>query len=508
MAHYTNYFVDALRNRIDSDIILYEGNSSITAGNLLNSAYVLASALQANGVNKGHKVVMAVKPGVEFLQVMYANMMVGAIISIIDPEMGRENYLQKLKQFSPDHAFVDSKLVLLNEHPLLKFAVLKLIKSVPSFPRIKNCQLFTTGAWLPLFQKHTKVSSLIKGQATTLTFVPIDEKSDFLITYTSGTLSEPKGVVHHYSGLSNSIKHLTKLLIGNHDEVLATHLPHYALLGINAGIMVYLWDNRMAPASKVRFIKDRNITTLFGPPSDFIPLISYLNGKEAKFPDCLRNIYLGSAPIYKSFLSRLAQLSESIKITCMYGMTENLLVTIQDGREKLADATQGDLAGKPFPNVAISIADDGEVCIQSDQSYSHYWQMEKKQDIHFTGDIGKIDAFGRLILLGRKKDMIIRGNFNIYPGLYEPTIHQIDGVKEAVMVGIYNDEKADEEIVLIIDGEERLNVQHVMKQLVAGKHSIDRQALPDKIIFMPLPHSGRQAKIDRKLLVQQLTKNQ
>lgn len=505
MAHYTNYFVEALRNRIDSDIILYEGSKSITAGYLLQSAYVLASALQASGVNKGHKVVMAVKPGIEFLQVMYANMMVGTIISIIDPEMGRENYLQKLRQFSPDHAFIDSKLVLLNEHPLLKFAVLKLKKSVPSFPRIKNCQLFTTGGWLPLFQKHKKVADFIKGQATTLNFTPIEDKSDFLITYTSGTLSEPKGVVHHYLGLSNSIKHLTKLLLDNKDEVLATHLPHYALLGINAGIKVYLWDNKMDSASKVRFINERNITTLFGPPSDFVPIISYLNRKDAKFPDCVRNIYLGSAPIYNSFLARLAQLSKLLKITCMYGMTENLLGTIQDGREKLADTTQGDLVGKPFPNVAISIAGDGEVCIQSDQIYSHYWQMEKKQDLHFTGDIGKIDDLGRLVLLGRKKDMIIRGNFNVYPGLYEPTIHQIDGVREAAMVGIYNDEKADEEIVLVIDGEERLNVQNVMKQLVAGKYSIDKDALPDKIVFMPLPHSGRQAKIDRKLLVQQLT---
>jgi acyl-CoA synthetase (AMP-forming)/AMP-acid ligase II len=505
MAHYTNYFVEALRNRVDSDIILYEGSKSITAGYLLNSAYALASALHDSGVKKGDKVVMAVKPGIEFLQVMYANMMVGTIISIIDPEMGRENYLQKLKQFAPDHAFVDSKIILLNEHPLLKFAVLRLNKTVPSFPRIKNCQLFTTGTWLPLFQKHRKVSQLIKDPATTLNFTPIDDKSDFLITYTSGTLSEPKGVVHHYSGLSNSIKHLTKLLLENKDEVLATHLPHYALLGINAGIKVYLWDNKMDPASKVRFILERKITTLFGPPSDFVPLIDYLNRKAAKFPDCVRNIYLGSAPIYNSFLSRLVHLSNTLKITCMYGMTENLMVTIQDGREKLADTTQGDLVGRPFPNVSLSIADDSEICIHSDQLYSHYWQLEKTNDLHLTGDIGKIDDLGRLILLGRKKDMIIRGNFNIYPGLYEPTIHQIEGVKEAVMVGIYNDEKADEEIVLVIDGEEKLTVQHVMKQLTSGKYSIDKEALPDRIIFRSLPHSGRQAKIDRKQLVQQLT---
>ncbi len=286
---------------------------------------------------------------------------------------------------------------------------------------------------------------------------------------------------------------------------MATHLPHYALLGINAGIKVYLWDNKMDAAAKIHFIIAKNITTLFGPPSDFVPLIDYLNSQAARFPACVKNIYLGSAPIYNSFLSRLVRLSDSLKITCMYGMTENLMVTVQDGREKLTDTTQGDLVGRPLPKVDISIADDGEICIQSDQIYSHYWQREKTQNIHNTGDMGKIDKLGRLVLLGRKKDMIIRGNFNIYPGLYEPTIHKIKGIREAVMIGIYNNEKADEEIVLVIDGEKKLDVHNVMKQLVAGPYSIDKEALPDKIIFMPLPHSGRQAKIDRKLLVNQLS---
>jgi acyl-CoA synthetase (AMP-forming)/AMP-acid ligase II len=504
MTHYTNYFVDALRNRHESDIILYDGKKSITAGSLLTSAYALASGLQANGVQKGDRVVMAVKPGIEFLQIMYANMMVGTTVAIIDPEMGRENYLQKLKQFSPNHAFLDSMLVLLNEHPLLKYVVLKLSKTVPSFPRIKNCRLFTSGIKLPLFQKHKPVSSLMKTRGEVLNFATIDEKSDFLVTYTSGTLSEPKGVVHHYRGLSKSIRHLTQLLLNNKDEILATHLPHYALLGINAGIKVYLWDNKMDAAAKIEFINQRNITTLFGPPNDFVSIINYLNEKGGHFPACVRNVYLGSAPIYNSFLSRLVRLSDSLKITCMYGMTENLMVTIQDGREKLADGTKGDLVGKPLPDVEIKIAEDGEICLQSDQMYSHYWQHRELRNFHATGDMGKIDDLGRLVLLGRKKDMIIRGNFNIYPGLYEPTIHKIKGVKEAVMMGIYDNEKADEEIVLVIDGEKGLDARQIMKQLVAGQYSIDKEAVPDRIVFMPIPHSGRQAKIDRKLLLNQL----
>ncbi|NJL74874.1 MAG: acyl--CoA ligase [Saprospiraceae bacterium] len=400
---YTNYFIEALKKYLPSDIVLFEGKQSITAGQLFDSAQQLATSLLENGVNKGDKVIIVVKPSIEFLQVMYANMMLGTIIAIIDPEMGRENYLAKLKQFSPHHAFVDSKLVFLNEHPLLKFAVLKWNKSVPSFPKLKNCHLFTTGIALPLFQKHKHISSLIKNTMRPFTTEMIKEEEEFLITYTSGTLSEPKGVVHTYSSITNSIKHLTAVLQNNKDEIIATHLPHYALLGINAGIKVHLWNNRMSASEKIAFMLKEKITILFGPPSDFIPLIAYLKQYHAVFPKSLKNIYLGSAPIYNSFLSMLVPLAEQVKITCFYGMTENLMVTFQDGRNKMLEELEGDLVGFPFPHVNISIAEDGEICIHSDQLYAHYWQMEKIKSVHHTGDIGRVDEQGRLILMGRKK---------------------------------------------------------------------------------------------------------
>ncbi len=501
---YTNYFIEALKRYLPSDVILFEGKQSITAEQLLNSAQQLALSLSENGVNKGDRAIIVVKPGIEFLQVMYANMMLGTIIAIIDPEMGRENYLAKLKQFSPNHAFVDSKLVFLNEHPLLKYAVLKWNKSLPSFPRIKNCQLFTTGTKLLLFQKHKHLSALIKNTPRSFKVEMIKEEEEFLITYTSGTLSEPKGVVHTYLGISNSIKHLTTILQNNKDEIIATHLPHYALLGINAGIKVHLWNNGMSAREKIEFLVKENITTLFGPPSDFIPLIEYLKQQHTIFPKSLKNIYLGSAPIYNSFLSMLVPLAEQVKITCFYGMTENLMVTFQDGNSKMLEEIEGDLVGIPFPNVDISFTEDGEICIYSDQMYSRYWEMEKIKSVHPTGDMGRMDEQGRLVLMGRKKDMIIRGNFNIYPGLYEPTIHKIKGVKEAVMIGLYSEKKADEEIILVIDSEKGMTSQEVMKKLTFGTYSIDKEALPDRIVFMNIPHSGRQNKVNRKLLTQHL----
>ena len=96
--------------------------------------------------------------------------------------------------------------------------------------------------------------------------------------------------------------------------------------------------------------------------------------------------------------------------------------------------------------------------------------------------------------------MIIRRNFNIYPGLYEPTINKIKGIVEAVMIGVYNEQKADEEIILVVEGQENLDGQAILEKLKFGTYSIDKEAWPDRVVFMPLPRSGRQNKVNKHQL--------
>lgn len=497
---YTNYFINILKNFDAEQVLLIEGNQSVQAGQLLNSSKQLANALHKKGVKQGDRVVLAVKPSVEFLQIIYANMMLRTVVSIIDPEMGRDNYNAKLKQFNPHHAFVDSSLVLLSEHPVAKWILLNLNKTLPSFPILKKVNIYTTGMRLPIFQKHTHLKSLFKASEAKIGFIERNDEDDFLIIYTSGTLSQPKGVVHSYASLANSIRYLTEMLKKNGDKAIATHLPHFALLGISAGEQVYLWDNQLSAKAKLDFIKRNAITTLFGPPSDFLPMVQYLNKVNEKFPSSLTNIYLGSAPVYSAFLSKLLPLCEHIKVTCLYGMTENLMVAYIDSYEKVTANVEGDLVGTPFPNVKISIETDGEISVSSDQLFTCYFDGEKHNGTHLTGDLGKIDEHGQLTLHGRKKDMIIRRNFNVYAGLYEPTINKINGITEVAMIGFYNSEIVDEEIILLVESENAMNANDILSKLKTGIYSIDKEALPDKIIFMKLPRSGRQNKVNRKAL--------
>jgi acyl-CoA synthetase (AMP-forming)/AMP-acid ligase II len=501
---YTNYFIDRVRALEPTTVLLHENSKSITAAYLLTTGQRLAQALIQKGVKSGDRVVLAVKPGVEFLQIIYANMMIRTVMSIIDPEMGRDNYKAKFEQFNPQHVFVDGRLILLREHPIVRFLALKLNKTVPDFPKLKNYNLFTTGPSLPIVQSHMAVQGLLKRDFKPVDLVQGNESDDFLVTYTSGTLDEPKGVVHSYAGLSNSIRYLSDMLKKHNDQAIATHLPQFVLVGISAGVKVYMWDNNWKAEKKLEFITTNNITTLFGPPSDYLPLVQYLQKSGSSFPKTLKNIYLGSAPVYSAFLRKLLACCDHVRVTSLYGMTENLMVAHQDARQKVNEIVEGDLVGTPFPNVTLSIAADGEIGIQSDQLFTRYWHAGKNTGLHHTGDLGRMDENGRLILHGRKKDMIIRRNFNVYPGLYEPTINKIEGITEAVMIGVYNKEKADEEIILVVESEQRMHAEQVAPKLRAGQFSIDLEALPNKILFMKLPRSGRQNKVNRKLLAEQV----
>ena len=500
---YTNYFIDVIRSFPSEKILLSDSSRNIQAGELLTSSQHLAVGLINNGVRQGDRVILALKPGVEFLQVIYANMMIRTVVSIIDPEMGRDNYQAKLRQFQPQHAFVDSRLILLSEHPLARYVILKLNKTLPFFPLLSNCQIFTSGTWMPIVQKHFRIINLYMQSEPN--FQSGNDRDDFLVTYTSGTLAEPKGVVHSYFSLGNSIRYLANMLNQYGDQAIATHLPQFALIGISAGVKVHLWSNNWNSEQKIRFINENTITTLFGPPSDYLGLIQFVTSTNSTLPICLKNIYLGSAPIYIGFLNHLIACCGQTKVTCLYGMTENLMVTYQGAREKIKEEIEGDLVGSPFPNVVLKIESDGEISVESDQLFSRYWQMEKCNRPHLTGDLGILDDKARLILRGRKKDMIIRGNFNIYPGLYEPTINKIEGVVEALMVGCYNHEKADEEIVLVVESSKQMNAATMMANLRDGEYSIDRAALPDRIEFMKLPRSGRQNKVNRQGLVKLLS---
>ena len=118
-----------------------------------------------------------------------------------------------------------------------------------------------------------------------------------------------------------------------------------------------------------------------------------------------------------------------------------------------------------------------------------------------TGDLARLDAGGRLVMIGRKKDMIIRGKTNIYPGLYEPLIAARPGVAEVAMVGLSEGMFGEETVVLAVVPTPDAPADLALRLHRELPSILDTFALPDRIVVVPdLPVTGRTSKLDRAAL--------
>jgi acyl-coenzyme A synthetase/AMP-(fatty) acid ligase len=501
----TNALIHMLEQYPADTIAMVYGERPYSLGEILQESKRLAEGLRQLGVKSGDTAAVAIKPDPEFLHVVFASLQIGLRLAVIDPEMGRDNYRAKLAQLQPKWAFVDSRLLLLQEHPIIRILYFWLSKKPVYFPYSPKIKRIANGPWLPLLQSHKRLKQLYKSADNTINTEPIPAHwPEFFITYTSGTTGEPKGVVHSTEALYNSMNAVASMLTKGADTRIATHLPHFVLIGAMVGMEVHLWDQHWSAQRKVAYIEQNNITTLFGPPSEYMPLIQYCEQNNRSLPACLQHLLFGSAPVYPSFLNRvIASVSDTTKLTCLYGMTENLMVCTVDGRIKAAAIdVEGDLVGKPFDRVEVQIAEDGEVLVRSSQLFVRYEHLPNRPDWHLTGDFGHLTDQNQLVLIGRKKDMIIRGNFNLYPGLYETSINRYPGVTECAFVGVYDPVKEDEVVGLFVETNAELNERQFRNALTMGQYSIDTQAMPDHIYFEPLPRAGRQSKVNKEALRQ------
>jgi acyl-CoA synthetase (AMP-forming)/AMP-acid ligase II len=497
-------FLESLMRLPPSSLIFSEGKRSVRAGDLYQKAVALAVGLRHSGFKEGDRIVLIVPPGAEFLELFFACSMLRGIIVVIDPDMGRDNFESKLRQIDPQWMAIDSRLLLLQEHPLLRWAYQRFAKGAFYFSLNTKARVISVGKYMPLIRSVTHLRRLYKEPPMPLSFKDHPE-SEFMVTYTSGTLAEPKGVVHSVSSLSATLTRILELLSSTDQVRIAAYLPHFLLFGICSGNPVFLYDRRRPADWIIQFLEEHRITTLFGPPSYYLRLIDYCIDAKRKLPESLQLVILGSAPVHPKFLTLLYDmLPARANVVCLYGMTENLFVAAIDGRDKINTLAEGDVVGKLVEGVTATIAPDGEVMINSPQLFSRYLHLKERETPHATGDLGYFDGNGTLVLNGRKKDMIIRRDTNIYPAIYEKTIKNIPGVKEAVMIGLYSESKHDEEVYLIIESEGHTE-EGLMKLLQAGKYSIDKEALPDVILFRNIPISGRQDKVDRKALRAALT---
>ncbi|ADZ71498.1 malonate--CoA ligase [Polymorphum gilvum] len=273
------------------------------------------------------------------------------------------------------------------------------------------------------------------------------------ILYTSGTTGRSKGAMLSHENLTSNARTLVKYWHFSADDVLLHALPIFHTHGLFVATNTLL----LAAGSMLflpRFDLDAVLellpraTSMMGVPTFYTRLLG-----SAEFTrDLVAHMRLfisGSAPLsaetHKEFSARTGH-----AILERYGMTETNMNTSNPYEGERRAGT----VGFPLPGVGVRIADPhtgrelpaGEVGIievKGPNVFQGYWRMPKKTEEEFrtdgyfvTGDMGLVDERGYVSIVGRSKDLIISGGFNIYPAEVEALIDEIPGVAESAVIGV------------------------------------------------------------------------
>jgi len=273
------------------------------------------------------------------------------------------------------------------------------------------------------------------------------------ILYTSGTTGRSKGAMLTHENLSSNAEALVALWRFTPDDVLIHALPVYHTHGLFVATNVAL----MAGAKMIfqpKFDADAVMaampcaTSLMGVPTFYTRLLEH-PGLTREATKHMRLFVSGSAPLLTETHERWRERTGHA-ILERYGMTETNMITSNpfDG-DRIAGTV-----GFALPGVALRIADPesgaplsrgdvGFIEVKGPNVFKGYWRMPEKTAAEFrpdgffiTGDLGKIDERGYVQIVGRAKDLIISGGFNVYPKEVESEIDALPGVIESAVIGL------------------------------------------------------------------------
>lgn len=496
---YSNQIFNALQaqiSKMDSvTALIYDWkNRKITGPELIKGVEIVTKDLLDSGLKKGDKVIFLVPPSIEAVVYFFALLKVGAVVVLVDPEMGDENFISRIKYSEANYILQDKILEAIERYSFIK-PILKFFK----------IWAHTT---LPIKNKITiKNIRSILDQNSSCSFneVMIDKNENMVIIFTSGTVAQPKGVIHSYSSLSNALRIITNEIAISKSDFLYASQFYFLLIGLTVGAQVYIPKNQaFSPKRFLKITQRYSITSAFLLPFEGEQIYKLCLKTKNKLPVSFKTILFGSAPATKGFLQRFSTICHDLlKVFVVYGSTEMLPISMVDMYEKINYQKDGDLLGKPLTGVTVKIALDKEILTTGPQLFVKYLGDTENANFFNSGDLGGIDSDGNIVLFGRKKDMIIRRGYNIYPTLFESIISKIPGVGECSMVGVYDSKIEDEKVILFItpNGGADVSKEIIKEHLFLGQFSIDSYASPDELIFInDMPRFGRSRKIDKKKL--------
>jgi malonyl-CoA/methylmalonyl-CoA synthetase len=390
----------------------------LTAEQLQDDSSDLARRLGAAGLSPGDRVILCAGTSAALVRAYMGMLRAGLVAVPVNPGYTRHEVERLVKAARPSAALVDRPEV-----------AEWMAAAASTSPLLSDLTL----AGLPPAPPEAQKASL-DGAG------PADPA---LLLYTSGTTGAPKGALLSHGNLLSSARAVTQAWRWTAEDRLLLTLPLFHMHGLGVGINGSLVSGGqivLRPGFDVGDVADRcrggDISMFFGVPAIYQRLLAA--GRAGDLAP-LRLIVSGSAPLAAAHSDAVAAAAGQRPLE-RYGMTETVMLTSNpiDGPRKPGGV------GLPLPGVELRLAPGGEVQVRGPNVLGGYDTpdgLSRPEDAFTpdgwfrTGDLGELDEDGHLRLVGRSKELIITGGFNVHPREVEETIGEFPGVREAAVVG-------------------------------------------------------------------------
>jgi len=475
--------------------------AQVTFAQLERETDLLAHGLANLGVRPGTRIVLMVRPGIEFIALVFALFKMGAVVVLIDPGMGRANIFRCLEQVEPE-GFVAIPLV----HAL----------RVPMRRRFRSARIHVTVGrrW---FWGGTTYRRLLQGEWSPYPLAETRGHDPAAVIFTSGSTGPPKGVLYEHGMFDAQVDLIRDFYGIQPGEIDLSGFPLFALFNLAMGVTTVVPEMnpsrpaRVDPRKIAAAVDDQGVTQAFGSPAIWNRVGRYCEQHSRRFAT-LRRVLSAGAPVPIQVLERMqrALSPADAAMHTPYGATEALPVCSISSREVLertAARTRqgaGTCVGRPFGRVSVKIIDitagpisslnavrelppgqTGEIIVKGPSVTREYFRRPEATALakipdgdgfwHRMGDVGYLDAEGLLWFCGRKAHVVETREGRMFTEPCEAVLNEHPRVFRSALVGVGI--PGDQTPVAVIEpeagafpagGRARAKFQQELRDLAAG----------------------------------------
>ncbi|MFA7230675.1 MAG: fatty acid CoA ligase family protein [Victivallaceae bacterium] len=431
----------------------------------LTNAY--AAAFRNKGFKKGLRVLMMVKPGLEFAATVFAVYKTGAVPVLIDPGMGIKNLLGCIQQTKPEAVVAISKAHWARKLYKKYFPAAKIFFSLGKFPPADCIRMETIAT-----------PAMIKNSGRKFTFATEDTTidDDAVIVFTTGSTGPPKGVIYKHRTFQKQVEIIKNVYHAGPERVDMSAFPLFALFAVVLGMpsvipeMDFTRPACVNPENIIKAVLANNVSFSFGSPALWRTVAAYCIEHKIQLPS-LKTVLMAGAPVTAELHQMVKQIIASDGETMVpYGATEALPAANFTGSEMLSETAGLTAQGKGYcvgyanPGIEIKIIkcldqeisewqpewelpaeQIGEIVVKGaivKAGYLNLPQPTAMSEInsadggkwHRMGDMGYCDAKGRIWFCGRKNHRVITPERIYYSVCSEAIFNQHPNVFRTALV--------------------------------------------------------------------------